>query len=141
MAEVLHQLKTSDIKSFVLGGHSLVTLESGVTGARYTYKLKSTEDKRCTFVSMLTGPNNDDNYTYIGYFKNDLTFRTSSKSKVTIDSAPAKAIAYLLGHLNTSIPESLHVFHSCKCGCCGRTLTTPESIERGIGPECYKHIS
>jgi hypothetical protein len=23
------------------------------------------------------------------------------------------------------------------CGVCGRTLTDPESIERGIGPECY----
>ncbi len=25
------------------------------------------------------------------------------------------------------------------CSECGRPLTTPESIARGIGPECYRH--
>jgi hypothetical protein len=25
-----------------------------------------------------------------------------------------------------------------RCGCCGRTLSDPESVARGIGPECLK---
>lgn len=28
-----------------------------------------------------------------------------------------------------------------RCGKCGRTLTDPESIERGIGPECWSRMS
>ena len=26
------------------------------------------------------------------------------------------------------------------CGCCGRELTDPESVERGIGPICWKKL-
>jgi hypothetical protein len=38
-----------------------------------------------------------------------------------------------------SLPEGYKIQHEGKCCRCGRTLTTPESIERGIGPECVKH--
>jgi hypothetical protein len=34
------------------------------------------------------------------------------------------------------LPGSVDVLHSGRCGRCGRTLTTPDSIERGLGPEC-----
>jgi len=37
---------------------------------------------------------------------------------------------------SSSIHPELVVRHE---GRCGRTLTVPESIERGIGPECIKH--
>lgn len=36
-----------------------------------------------------------------------------------------------------SLPPSLEVFEADRCGKCGRQLTDPVSIERGIGPECY----
>lgn len=36
-----------------------------------------------------------------------------------------------------SLPPSLEVFEEDRCGRCGRALTDPVSIERGIGPECY----
>ncbi|ATQ66888.1 MULTISPECIES: DUF6011 domain-containing protein [Methylosinus] len=29
---------------------------------------------------------------------------------------------------------------STSCVCCGRALTDPETIERGIGPECWSHV-
>jgi len=29
---------------------------------------------------------------------------------------------------------------STSCACCGRGLTDPEAIERGIGPECWSRI-
>ena len=37
---------------------------------------------------------------------------------------------------SSSIHPELVVRHEARCG---RTLTVPESIERGIGPECIKH--
>src|ERR1019366_4832357 len=36
------------------------------------------------------------------------------------------------------LPANLEVWHEGKCGRCGRKLTVPESIERGIGPECER---
>lgn len=137
---MFHQLNPSDVKAFALAGNAIVTLESGKTGARYTYKLRKPEDGKVTFVKLLTGSNNDSDYEYIGYFKDNLKFTTSAKSKLPMSSAPCVAINYFLNCLITSnIPEQLHVYHSCKCGRCGRTLTTPESIQRGIGPECIKY--
>jgi hypothetical protein len=32
---------------------------------------------------------------------------------------------------------SLEIMEESRCGRCGRALTDPVSIERGIGPECY----
>jgi len=36
-----------------------------------------------------------------------------------------------------AMPAGLEVFEESRCGVCGRALTDPVSIERGIGPECY----
>jgi hypothetical protein len=35
----------------------------------------------------------------------------------------------------------LIVHHENHCGRCGRTLTVPESVERGIGPDCLAKMS
>jgi hypothetical protein len=37
----------------------------------------------------------------------------------------------------TPAEVDLEVWHEGRCGACGRRLTVPESIERGLGPECY----
>lgn len=41
------------------------------------------------------------------------------------------------GVLPTPSNGSVEVVESDNCGMCGRTLTDPESIARGIGPECF----
>ncbi len=35
------------------------------------------------------------------------------------------------------MPDGLEVREEDLCGCCGRALTDPVSIDRGIGPDCY----
>jgi UDP-N-acetylglucosamine 2-epimerase len=39
------------------------------------------------------------------------------------------------GRESEAIPE-IEVFHMGACLRCGRALTTPESITRGLGPDC-----
>jgi hypothetical protein len=39
------------------------------------------------------------------------------------------------------VPPSLQILEEDRCGCCGRALTDPQSIERGIGPECYGRMT
>ena len=35
-----------------------------------------------------------------------------------------------------ALPKTVEVWHEGICGRCGRKLTVPESVERGLGPEC-----
>ena len=48
-----------------------ITVTSKATGKHFTYKIKMAKDKGCLFVSVLTGPNNTSDYSYLGcIFKN-----------------------------------------------------------------------
>lgn len=40
-----------------------------------------------------------------------------------------------------SIPGALTVVEADRCGVCGRELTDPESIDRGIGPDCFGKLT
>lgn len=89
-------------------------------------------------ISYLNGPDNWSNYKSFGEIKRGnylhvwLKYQTDGMGTV-IDAAEA----LLAG------PESMidglkaYGLQSGKCGICGRKLTVPESIERGIGPECW----
>ena len=131
-----------DIYDFTFAGNCTITIESGNTGKWFTFKIKHADKKNPTspyFVSLLTGPQNTTDFKYIGVIFDRNTFKLSQKSKMSLDSIPFKAFDYFFKHLIKGyIPENLFVYHSGTCGCCGRKLTTPESISRGLGPVCSK---
>ncbi len=107
--------------------------------------LRYISSKRAVFtmVSTKTGKH----YTYVktrvGPFFTDIAMMwrkkfapVTRKSKVTRNY---KAFAWILRHLiNCVMPPGVEIYHHGRCGNCGRILTHPESIKRGIGPECYK---
>jgi hypothetical protein len=68
----------------------------------------------------------------------DGQFRLTRSSRATLDAPSVKAFRFFF-ESNRLHPE-LVVRHEGKCGRCGRTLTVPESIDRGIGPECAGKI-
>lgn len=124
---------------FIFAGKAIFTLVSGVTGARYTYKITKAKDcQDLFFASLLTGRDNENNYTYLGIV-NQNGVRVTKASKYTANSVPVRALDFFIKHLS-SVPENLGVYHENKCCCCGRTLTTPESIIKGVGPECEKRL-
>jgi hypothetical protein len=43
--------------------------------------------------------------------------------------------------LNLTLPNHVQLMHTGVCGYCGRPLTDPESVLRGIGPICRKKIA
>jgi hypothetical protein len=135
-------LENDRIKEFVLGGNALITLESGKTGCHFTYKItKSKNDENLYFIKNLRGSDNQNDYVYVGCFFADTRQFVVEKSyrDKDVNSWPKsiRAIRYLFNNLD-DVPYLLHVFHNGKCCRCGRTLTTPESIRRGIGPECER---
>jgi len=118
-------------------------LESAKTGKWFTFRIrksKKDDENSPFFVSVLSGPDNFANYSYIGVITSDKkTFKLTQKSKVSSDAISYKAFNFFFVQLvNGKIHEDLRVYHSGKCGRCGRKLTTPESINRGLGPECMK---
>jgi hypothetical protein len=136
---------------FMLGGNATVTIRSKATGTRFTYKLRTAKgDGRPqprglpTFVGLLSGPNNDADYQYMGHiFPTQGLFWPAKpgKSRVTSDAPSFKAFAWTWGQLiKGKIPEQMEVWHEARCGRCGRKLTVPESIESGFGPECIGKI-
>jgi hypothetical protein len=53
-----------------------------------------------------------------------------------VDAAVAAAKWLDIGHNVSMMPYEFR--EESFCGKCGRTLTDPESIDRGIGPECMR---
>lgn len=123
-------------KPFILGGNAKITLVSTKSGCRFTYRIRAKEveeDRVLHFVSVLTGPENTSDYSFLGTIFDGEKFVHGKKSKIAPDAPSAKAFSWLWQNLATQDAE---VWHSGRCGRCNRELTTPESIERGLGPVC-----
>jgi hypothetical protein len=137
---------TNDVQTYITAGNATITLRSKISGKRYTYKIKAMENKDGTvaalpdrgyFVNLLTGPDNNGDFTYIGILTPQLNLRLTPKSRMHTESSPVQAFRFLLTCLSKGgMPGSFEVWHAGKCGRCGRKLTVPESVARGIGPDC-----
>lgn len=126
-----------DALDYVLAGKSTFTVVSGATGQRFTYKVSQPKDKP-HFVSVLTGSDNTADYAFLGTIFECTTFRHSKKSRISDDAPSVKAFAWLWDRALTfdAAFEQCELWHLGKCGRCGRDLTDPESIARGLGPTC-----
>jgi hypothetical protein len=128
-----------DIQNFIFAGHSIFTIESEVSKVWYTFKMEHPKkDTNTFFVSVLRGPDNTDSYSYVGMVKKNEKFFTLTKaSKYKEDSTCVKAFGFFFRNLmkNYLHPE-MNFYHMGYCGRCGRPLTVPDSVQRGIGPVC-----
>jgi len=132
-------------REFVLGGKAIFTVHND-KGQHYTYKVFANKTNRKWgaqwFVYLLTGPDNNHNYSYIGTLDSITgVVRITQASKMDSDSLPIKVVNWALQKIVWpnqlhKLPKGYGIKHEGRCGRCGRTLTTPESIECGIGPEC-----
>jgi len=142
MKEYTRMDSFEDIKNFLYGGNSTITLRSLQTGKHYTYKVSISDNNEIFFVSVLSGSDNTINYSYIGIIIKDKRFTLTKKSKVNADSISFKAFDYFYKQiLSGKINNKLEVLHSGTCAKCGRKLTTPESIRCGFGPICKTKIN
>lgn len=139
-----HILRTADAaRSFILAGKAFFTVRNPVTGNRFTYRVKAKKDKKgapvCYFVAVLTGPDNNQSYTYLGtIFAKDGVYKQTANSKVAATAMSAKAFDWIWRRVGfkQELTHGAEIWHDGKCGCCGRRLTVPESIASGIGPVC-----
>lgn len=140
-------------KEFMLAGNATFTLELNqefqqkLNRAHYTFRVTCSESEKwgkTYFVGLLTGPDNESDYTYLGLIANDM-LKLTQKSRFSSETPVVKLCNRLINRImkdetQAVIDAGFGLHHEGKCGRCGRTLTTPESVSIGIGPECLKRM-
>ena len=148
------QLKTAEAAmAFIFAGNAYFTLRSKKTLTRFTYRVSRAKCKRCGekechcwahpifFVNVLTGSQNDSDYSYVGYIKDGEFKYGEAKARIGRNAPSVNAFEWAFAQLRQlKLPINLEVWHDGCCGRCGRKLTVPESVERGIGPECAQRM-
>ena len=125
------------IAAFLFGGNATFTLVSLKSHTRYTFRLRNKKDGNVFFASTLTGPNNDDDYEYLGYIGADKGPSLLAGKKGKPNDVRFKALDWFLRHImRAEFPHDAEFWHEGRCGRCNRRLTDPVSIARGLGPEC-----
>ncbi len=123
---------------FLKAGKARFTVDNG-KGTHFTFQVKANKkDKNVFFVSLLTGPDNTKDYTYMGLWRVGKPLHFGGKTTYTAESVPAKTFAWALKAIEgkVTVPAGYSIQHSGQCGKCLRELTDPVSIASGLGPIC-----
>lgn len=138
-------LEQTYIEDYVFQKRSTITIRSKKCGEHFTYTIaRDKYDDRAFRVYLLTGENNNDDYRYIGiFYRSSRTYVLPGlyKANEYAQKVPLsiQVIRYVLTNIN-HLPDTIEVYHSCKCALCGRKLTTPNSLRTGFGPKCRKYL-
>jgi hypothetical protein len=136
-------------KTFILAGKATFTIETPDNGHR-TYKVEHVpaNDRwpESYFVKLLTGSDNESDYTYLG--KLDMhtgQVATTKKSQQYENTFPLNLLNRVLARVwsDDHAAYEQHGYkthHEGRCGRCARKLTVPSSVESGFGPECIELV-
>jgi hypothetical protein len=147
------------LKEFFTGGKAYFTVKVPEAFAsekgcnlHYTFRIEQADPTEkypnpAHFVKLLTGPNNTEDYTYMGIL-NPKTgeVRHTANSKIAETAWSFRIVRRVLAQIfeGEGMPaiqkHGWDVDHMGRCGRCARPLTVPESIELGIGPDCAEQM-
>jgi hypothetical protein len=110
-------------------------------GSYRTLKVEKQDDTAsfmpgAIIVAYLSGSDNEGDYTSYGHVNDRGYFKVWKKHQG--NEALVEAVRVLVGDPKAAMLA--YAQHSGRCGRCNRTLTTPESIAAGVGPECAKKL-
>ena len=134
-------MNAEQIRVFLRAGRAVFTLQSVSTGTHFTYRVRLADpefnQRPALLVSVLTAP---DTWTYMGMLEPVSVQRTRG-SKVADDAPSFRALNWFLGRITRGdVPLSCVFRHEGRCGRCQRALTTPASIDTGLGPYCAEEL-
>ena len=128
-----HKLtRKEDILAFLLAGRAQFTIKSLRTGDHLTFKIKKAPSGDVYFVFGGKQP------FAVGRLRKEDDGQFRFYPNKFGDAQYILAFHWTFLHLGDPQAE---FFHIGKCGKCGRILSDPESIARGIGPECAKSVN
>jgi hypothetical protein len=129
-------------REFLTSGTAIFTV-SNPEGAHYTYRISAPDEQRdpanpTYFLSYMYGPDNTSDYTYMAMMNGGGAVFLTKASKVKAGEKIFEVAKWAIRVVwnGKAAPEGYKIQHIGKCGRCGRPLTTPESLETGIGPIC-----
>ena len=129
---------------FVFAGNATFTLTSSRTGTSFTYRVREGKPMGSRapklFASVLTGPDNTSDYTYMGIVERagERAQLVPTRASAVAQDAPSfRALDWFLKNVDSPLVEFRH---EGRCGRCGRALTVPSSIDSGLGPECAGRV-
>jgi len=135
---------TTDPRNLLLH-NGTVTIESPRGGHR-TFRVRTQRDDSAfapgqRVAALLAGPENDSDDSYQGFvFARDdgsyVVWRTKRRSAPTDPPSAWEVYADMLARPWIYEARGYRYLASRSCRRCNRRLTTPGSIEAGIGPEC-----
>lgn len=146
-----HTVSNSIALPFLLAGRCEATLVSKNTGKRFAYTITKKEytgnsdsnNEWIYFIKVLHYNGHEEVYAgFVAYEAEEDRFKFIKGKKGNLEATdlPIKSLLYVLNHLqHKDCNMPLEIWHHNKCGMCGRTLTTPESILTGLGPTCAKN--
>lgn len=143
-----------DIQMYVYGGKGRFILKSNKSNKSYEFKIKKPAKTVFEGYKKVPNPRYSDNilfvfsrindnvdFQYIGVYRiEENIFNFSKKSKIDITHDTVKGFKWLIKQFENDkdFPSEMEFFHMGICGCCAKTLTTPQSIKMGIGPICFE---
>ena len=140
MSDTARLTTAAGARAFLIGGNATVTLVSTKSGTRFTYRVRASDDGEVFFVSLLSGPDNEGDYSYLGRIARGVFWagrKVPKPGDVGPDAPSSKAFAWVWRLLmQDSLPDAVEVWHEGRCVRCNRKLTVPSSIASGFGPEC-----
>ena len=144
MSKRHHITAVDGMIGFIFAGKAIFTLRSVVSAKHYTYRIAKKEGEMLWFVSVLSAPGTERPFKYMCVIRQPdngcFHWKITSKSKFKDDSPAYVAFDWFLRKVldenEAGINAQAEFWHEGKCGRCGRPLTDPESIARGIGPIC-----
>ncbi len=132
------RLDSDSISSFILAGKAVFTIRNPKTDRSFTYKIRAAKENTVHFVSVLTGCNNEIDYTYIGFIKNNEFIYGRNKSNIGNEAPSVKAFNWFMR--NRGNLGNIECYRSNNCARCGRKLTVISSVIAWLGPECAKMV-
>jgi len=148
--ENVHLIKNEDYLKFVLAGKARFTLVGSQN--RFTYyvmqpKFEGKPSLTHRFVKVSDASRGND-YTYIGFLKlvnGQWQYRFGAPNVRTPSFNPQSleviAFRFVFERAVFGIFDPrLEMWNEGKCACCGRPLTTPESIVKGWGRSCLNKL-
>lgn len=114
-----------------------VTILNPATGNHRTFEVRTQkEDAKFApgqrIVSLLAGPDNESDYQGFGFVGDDGHIRIWKKKQSPLFAT----YALMLERPEVYEEKGLQYAVEGRCRKCNRRLTTPQSIEAGIGPVC-----
>lgn len=128
------------IRDFLLAGKCTCSIENTKTRNKYLFEVNANKkNDKMFFIQSITGMGK----IYGGYIliKEDgsLSYNQGPKGQITDDDMRIQALMYVLKNYDR-LPPYVVVQHLGRCARCRRKLTDPDSIRRGLGPECAKKV-